>query len=54
MDWKSARKHCKDRNWKWSLELIDEAEAEMKALEDKLKKYEDQNKAQRLYNSCNY
>ena len=54
MDWESAKKHCTERNWKWSLELIDQAEKEMKELEDKVKKYEDQQKAQRLYNACNY
>ena len=54
MDWESARKHCTDHNWKWSLELIDQAEKEMKGLEEKIKKHEDQLKAQRLYNSCNY
>ena len=54
MDWESARKHCIDRNWKWSLSLIDQAEKEIKELEGKLKKCEDQQKAQRLYNACNY
>jgi len=54
MDWESARKHCTERNWKWSLELIDQAEKEMKELEEKVKKYEDQEKAQRLYNACNF
>ena len=54
MDWESAKKHCIECNWKWSLEFIDQAEKEMKELEEKVKKYEDQQKAQRLYNSCNY
>ena len=54
MDWKSARQHCIERNWQWSLELIDQAEQEIKELELKLKKCEDQQKAQRLYNACNY
>ncbi len=54
MDWKSARKHCSDRNWQWSLELIDQAEKEIKELEEKLQKCQDQIKADRLYNSCNY
>ncbi len=54
MDWNSARQHCKERNWKWSLALIEQAEKEMKELEDKVKRYEDQQKAYRLYNSCNY
>ncbi len=54
MDWESARKHCQERNWKWSLDLIDQAENEIKELENKLKKCEDQQKAQRLYNACNY
>ena len=54
MDWESARKHCIERNWNWSLEVIDQAEQEFKELEDKLKKCQDQQKAQRLYNACNY
>ena len=54
MDWESAKKHCIERNWKWSLELIDLAEKEMEYLEEKVKKYEDLQKAQRLYNNCNY
>tara|TARA_B100000131_G_C17579002_1_gene394251 strand:+ start:243 stop:422 length:180 start_codon:yes stop_codon:yes gene_type:complete len=54
MDWQAARKHCEERNWKWSLELINQAENEIRDLEERLKKCEDQQKAQRLYNSCNY
>ncbi len=54
MDWETAKKHCKERNWDWSLELINKAQKEMEALEAKVKKLEDQQKAQRLYNSCNY
>jgi len=54
MDWESAKQHCIKRNWQWSLALIDQAEAEMKDLEEKLKKCQDQQKATRLYNSCNY
>lgn len=54
MDWDSAKRHCEERNWKWSLELISQAEKEMEYLETKLKKFEDQEKANRLYNSCNY
>ena len=54
MDWESAKKHCTERNWNWSLDLIVQAEKEMQELEEKLKKHEDQQKANRLYNSCNY
>ena len=54
MECESARQHCIERNWQWSLELIDQAEKEIKDLEGKLKKYEDQEKANRLYNACNY
>ncbi len=54
MDWESAKKHCIDRNWQWSLEVLNQAHDEMKELEGRLKKCEDQQKAQRLYNSCNY
>ena len=54
MDWESAKKHCTERNWNWSLAFIAQAEKEMQELEGKLKKHEDQQKANRLYNSCNY
>ncbi len=54
MDWKSARAHCIERNWEWSLNLINQAEKEIHELEEKLKKCEDQQKATRLYNACNY
>ena len=54
MDWQSAKKHCIERNWQWSLDLIDQFQKEMEELEVKLKMMEDKEKAQRLYNSCNY
>ena len=54
MDWDSARQHCKERNWGWTLTLIDRAEKEMQDMEAKIKKLEDLQKAQRLYNSCNF
>ncbi len=54
MDWDSAKRHCTVRNWQWSLELIKQAQTEMEDLEIKLKKCQDQQKANRLYNSCNY
>ena len=54
MDWESAKKHCKERNWDWSLELINQAEKEMEDLETENKMLKDQQKAQRLYNACNY
>jgi len=54
MDWDSAKQHCKERKWQWSLELINQAQKEMEELETKLKNCEDQQKANRLYNACNY
>ena len=54
MDWELAKKHCSERNWTWSLALIAQAEKEMQELEEKIKRHEDQQKANRLYNSCNY
>jgi len=54
MDWESAKKHCKERNWKWSLDLINQAQKEMESLQAENKKLKDQQKAQRLYNACNY
>ena len=54
MDWESAKKHCTERNWQWSLDLINQAKKEVEELEAKIKKLEDQQKAQRLYNACNF
>ena len=51
MDWDSAKQHCNERNWQWSLELINQAQKEMEDLETKLKKCEDQQKACLLYTS---
>ena len=54
MDWEEARKHCIAKNWHWSLDLINQAQKEMEELEMKIKKLEDQEKAKRLYNACNF
>ena len=54
MDWDAAKKHCALRKWQWSLDLISQAQKEMEELEDKIKKLEDQQKAQRLYSACNF
>ena len=54
MDWENERKHCKERNWQWSLDLIDRCQKEVEALEAENKKLKEQQKAQRLYNACNY
>ncbi len=54
MDWEAAKKYCKAKNWQWSLEFINQAQKENQELESKIKKLEDQKKAERLYNSCNY
>ena len=34
MDWDAARKHCTDRDWKWTLNLIAECQKEMQELKD--------------------
>ncbi len=54
MDWDYAKKHCNERNWHWSLELINQVQKEMESLKTKLKKCEDQQKANRIFNTCNY
>ncbi len=54
MDWEIEKKHCKERNWQWTLALIEKCQKEMEELETENKKLKDQQKAQRLYNSCNY
>ena len=34
MDWNTARAHCKEKNWKWTLDLIDKYQQEMEGLKD--------------------
>ena len=34
MDWDAARKHCTERYWKWTLNLINEYQKEMQELKD--------------------
>ena len=40
MDWESAKKHCVERNWQWSLQLIKQAQKEVNYLEYKLETLE--------------
>ncbi len=54
MDWDKAKKHCEERNWLWTLDLIEQAQKEVNELENKVAQLEEHQKAQRLYNSCNY
>ena len=35
MDWDYAKKHCNERNWEWSLELINQAQKEIEELKEK-------------------
>ena len=41
MDWKSAKEYCSERNWQWSLEVLNQAQKEMEELEDKVTKLEE-------------
>ncbi len=34
INWDAARKHCAERDWKWTLNLIDEYQKEMQELKD--------------------
>ena len=34
MDWDAARKHCIERDWKWTLDLIVACQKEMEELKD--------------------
>ena len=34
MDWGAARAHCKEKNWKCTLDLIDTYQKEMEELKD--------------------
>ena len=34
MDWNAARKYCKEKDWKWTLDLIDKYQKEMEELKD--------------------
>ncbi len=34
IDWNAARAHCIEKNWKWTLELIEKYKKEMEELKD--------------------
>ena len=34
MDWNAAKAHCKEKDWKWALDLIDKYQKEMEELKD--------------------
>ncbi len=34
MDWNAAKEHCSERNWKWTLGLIEKCQNEMEELKD--------------------
>ena len=34
MDWNAARAHCKEKDWQWTLDLIDKYQKEMEELKD--------------------
>ena len=34
MDWNTARKHCTENNWNWTLDLIDKYQKEMEELKE--------------------
>ena len=34
MDWNAARKYCQEKDWKWTLDLIDKYQKEMEELKD--------------------
>ena len=34
MDWNAARKHCQEKVWKWTLDLIEKYQKEMEELKD--------------------
>ena len=34
MDWDAARKHCQEKNWKWTFDLIEKYQKEMEDLKD--------------------
>ncbi len=42
MDWESSKKHCAERNWQWSLDLINQAQKEINDLEDEIQKLKDE------------
>ena len=41
MDWEAAKEHCIERKWLWSLDLINQAQMEIKQLESKIKRLEE-------------
>ena len=34
MDWNAARKYCQEKDWKWTLDLIDKYQKEMEELKN--------------------
>ncbi len=34
MDWEKARAHCKENNWRWTLDLINTYQKEMEELKE--------------------
>ena len=34
MDWNAARKHCQEKDWKWTLDLIEKYQKAMEELKD--------------------
>ncbi len=34
VNWDAARTHCQEKNWKWTLDLIDKCQKEVEELKD--------------------
>ena len=47
MEWESAKKHCEEKNWQWSLNFIIQAKREMEELEAEIQKL----KAEKIFGS---
>ena len=54
MIWDSIKRHFNERNWHWSLSLVNQAQEEVEQLETKLKECEDNQKSNRFNKACNY
>ncbi len=42
MDWQSAKQHCKERDWQWSLDLINKVQKEMEDLEAEVQRLKEE------------
>ena len=48
MDWEAAKRHCIEKNWKWSFALVEQAQKEFKVLEEEIKRLKNERKENKI------